>query len=40
MMRCTVRVEARNPFLLPVVLLALETSMRQSELVGLRWEHV
>jgi len=32
--------EARNPSLLPVVRLALETAMRQSELVGLRWEHV
>jgi len=32
--------EARNPFLLPVVRLALETAMRQGELVALRWEHV
>ena len=32
--------EARNPWLLPTVRLALETAMRQNELVGLRWEHV
>ncbi len=32
--------EARNPWLLPTVRLALETAMRQGELVGLRWEHV
>jgi integrase len=32
--------EARNPLLLPAVLLALETAMRQSELVTLRWENV
>lgn len=32
--------EARNPYLLPVVRLALETAMRRGELVGLRWEHI
>jgi len=32
--------KARNPSLLPIVRLALETAMRQGELVGLRWEHV
>ncbi len=32
--------EARNPYLLPIVCLALETAMRQGELVGLRWEHI
>jgi integrase len=32
--------EARNPFLLPIVRLALETAMHQGELVGLRWEHI
>jgi integrase len=31
---------ARNPYLLPVVHLALETAMRQGELVSLRWEHI
>jgi integrase len=31
---------ARNPYLLPIVRLALETAMRQGELVALRWEHV
>ncbi len=31
---------ARNPFLLPVVRLAIETAMRQGELVRIRWEHV
>ncbi len=31
---------ARNPNLLPIVRLALETAMRQGELLGLRWEHV
>lgn len=29
-----------NPYLLPVVRLALETGMRQSELVSLQWEHI
>lgn len=32
--------DARNPYLLPVVLLALETGMRQSEIVSLEWERV
>jgi integrase len=32
--------EARNGYLLPLVQLALETAMRQGELVSLRWEHV
>ena len=32
--------EARNKLLLPLVLLALETAMRQSELLSLRWEHI
>lgn len=32
--------KARNPFLLPVVRLALETAMRQGELISLRWEHI
>ena len=32
--------EARNPYLLPIVRLALETAMRQGELISLRWEHV
>ncbi len=32
--------KARNPFLLPIVRLALETAMRQSELASLRWEHI
>ena len=31
---------ARNTNLLPIVRLALETAMRQGELLGLRWEHV
>lgn len=31
---------ARNPFLLPVVELALETAMRQSELVAIEWQRV
>lgn len=31
---------ARNPFLLPIVRLALETAMRQSELVSLRWDNI
>lgn len=31
---------ARNPFLKPAVLLALETAMRQGELLELRWEHI
>lgn len=32
--------KACNPFLLPIVRLALETAMRQGELVNLRWEHI
>ena len=32
--------KCRNPYLLPVVRLAIETAMRQSELVGMHWEHV
>ena len=32
--------KARNPFLLPIVRLALETAMRQGELIHLRWEHI
>lgn len=32
--------QSRNPYLVPVVILALETAMRQSELVNLQWEHV
>ncbi len=31
---------ARNPFLRPVVELAVETAMRQGELVALQWKHV
>ena len=32
--------KARNPWLLPAVQLALETAMRQGELISLRWEHI
>lgn len=32
--------EARNSYLLPIVVLALETAMRQAELVNLKWEFV
>lgn len=32
--------EARNPWLLPIVQLALETDMRQGELIRLHWEHI
>lgn len=31
---------ARNPYLLPIVQLALETAMRRSELLSLKWEHI
>ena len=31
---------SRNPYLLPIVKLALETAMRQSELVGMHWQHI
>ncbi len=31
---------ARNPWLAPLVKLALETAMRRGELLALRWEHV
>ncbi len=31
---------ARNPFLLPIVRLALETAMRQGELVSLHWKNI
>ena len=30
----------RNTYLLPLVRLALETAMRQGELLNLRWEHI
>ncbi len=30
----------RNSYLLPVVKLAIETAMRQSELVGMHWRHI
>ena len=32
--------KCRNPYLLPIVRLALETAMRQSELVRMRWQHI
>jgi len=32
--------KTRDPFLLPIVQLALETAMRQGELVRLRWKHI
>ncbi len=32
--------DARNPFLVPVVDLAIETGMRQGEVVGLLWQHI
>lgn len=32
--------EARNPYLLQVVELAIETAMRQSEIVYLEWKHI
>ena len=32
--------DARNPYLVPVVTLAIETAMRQSEIVSLRWKYV
>jgi integrase len=31
---------SHNPYLLPIVQFALETAMRQSEIVRLRWQHV
>ena len=31
---------ARNPWLLPVVRLALETAMRRGEILSLEWEHI
>ena len=33
-------VRCRNPLLLPLVCLAIETAMRQGELLGLRWENI
>lgn len=30
----------RNPWLKPLIIVAIETAMRRGELVGLRWEHV
>jgi integrase len=32
--------DAHNPFLLPIVKLAIETAMRQGEIVSLDWKHV
>ena len=34
------RVGTRNPWMLPLVQLAVETAMRQGELLALTWEHV
>ena len=34
------RVGTRNPWLRPLVQIAIETAMRQGELLALRWEHV
>ena len=30
----------RNPLILPIILLAVETGMRRSEVLSLRWEHI
>lgn len=30
----------RNPLMLPLVIVAIETAMRRSEILGMRWEHV
>jgi integrase len=30
----------RNPLILPIILLAVETGMRRSEILSLRWEHI
>ncbi len=32
--------EARNPFIAPIMVLALETGMRRGEILGIRWEHL
>ncbi len=32
--------ESSNPFLYPVVILAISTGMRQGEIMNLRWEHL
>jgi len=32
--------KCRNPYLLPIVRLAVETAMRQSELAGMHWQHI
>ncbi|WP_337918432.1 tyrosine-type recombinase/integrase [Pseudaminobacter soli (ex Zhang et al. 2022)] len=32
--------QTRNPFILPMILLALETGMRRGELIGLEWENI
>lgn len=32
--------ETKNPYVQPIIILALETAMRRSELVGLEWERV
>ena len=37
---CTACREARNRWLLPMAQLAIETAMRQGELLRLRWEHI
>lgn len=32
--------QGRNPFMKPLIILALETGMRRGELIDLRWEHI
>lgn len=32
--------ETRNPFIVPILTLALETAMRRSEILGLEWERI
>ena len=37
---CLPRVKNGNIYILPIVQFALETAMRRSEILGLRWEHI
>ncbi len=40
LLEATAPINRRSPWVQPIIVLALETAMRQGELLALRWEHV